>query len=164
MNTVHKNFKVDDKIKFIGRLEQAMKSQYFSKAELARRVGVTASHIGKVLNGDGGASELFVKQLAVVLAVRFDWLAYGEGPQKEHGEFARLTESEKECLDVVRKLPEQLTSVVRDVAKSLGKSLYGQEWNEKTSPPKETKSLIEDILSGKSSFSDDDDFDEESPT
>lgn len=66
---------------FSERLEQAMNEAGLTQGKLAKMVSMAQSSINKLLNGAKGSRN--VVEIANVLGVRPEWLAYGEGPKHE---------------------------------------------------------------------------------
>ncbi len=97
------------------RIRVARMRAGFSKAELARRVGVSPSAVVQWENPDGGgASARHLAAIAQCTEVAFEWLATGRGPSRIDAGDGPLTIEptaiavtlfEERLLEVARKLP-----------------------------------------------------------
>lgn len=65
------------------RLRATRDAKNLSQEDLARRVGCTVGHIGKIECGDTNGSVAMLARLAIVLGVSMDWLVTGERPVKK---------------------------------------------------------------------------------
>jgi transcriptional regulator with XRE-family HTH domain len=103
-------------LKLGDRIRRAREAQHWSRAELARRVGVSASATVQWEQSDGttpSVDHLF--KIAEQTRVSFEWLTTGRGSPSYIGDetaavdvtFFALTLFEEELLDLSRKLPRK---------------------------------------------------------
>lgn len=63
-----------------GRVRARREAMNLSQEDLARRVGCTVGHIGKIECGDTNGSVAMLARLAMELSVSTDWLIRGTKP------------------------------------------------------------------------------------
>lgn len=110
------------------RIQQARKKQTLSRAQLAKKVGVSSGGCGHWERNFNTPSVENLVKLAVILNIRFEWLATGRGTmeysedssdgfQPEREEFT--PEDEQKLLEDFRSLPEKKRILVNELVRCL---------------------------------------------
>lgn len=69
-----------DKLDTLGsRLEYILKSQNLNNTSLAQKIGVTNSHIGKIIKGINNPSKSLIDKICLELCINKEWLLNGSG-------------------------------------------------------------------------------------
>lgn len=61
------------------RIDKLRKTQNLNKTEFAKAIGITHSHLGRIIKEESNPSETLIKNICITFRVTESWLKYSQG-------------------------------------------------------------------------------------
>jgi transcriptional regulator with XRE-family HTH domain len=105
-----------DEIKsnLIERLREARKQLDINQGEFAKRIGLTQTALSMIEMGKNKLTEKNIKHICTTFNIDEKWLKTGDGNM-----FCSQSPYERELLEMLRQLPDNMQGLLLDMAKTL---------------------------------------------